>query len=91
MQAVRVAKRGGLLSRRRRRGTYDELRDTINELYMQGVPVAVIAETFGLGRGVLASKVSDWGLHEVRAMRDRDLALDALEKWRGETTEEARP
>ncbi len=74
--------------RRRRRGTYEELRDTIDELIMQGVPLSVIANVFGLKHKVLSNRVYDWGLTEVKAMRDRDLALEALEKWHGETTEE---
>ncbi len=76
---------------RRRSGTYDELRPVVEELYMRGVPLSVIAEAFQVPSRTLYNLVYRFGLFEVRTMRDKDLALDALEKWRVETTEEGSP
>lgn len=59
---------------------YKKLSPAIEEMYMQGVPVVIIAKTLGLNRRSLYSRLTYWGLPDVKRERDADLAREIAER-----------
>ena len=61
---------------------YVRYRQLIDLLYVErGVSAGVIAETLGLNPKVLSTRISNWGLPEIRLMRERDLAEEEVAEW----------
>lgn len=71
---------GAVVTKKRKDGTYNRLEPVIEEMYMAGIRLGVIAEVLGLSERTLQQRSSEWGLPEVREMYRRDLAQKIAEK-----------
>ncbi len=61
--------------------SYIHLRPLIERLYLNGVKPSIIALALGLHTKVLTTRISDWGLRELKAVNDEDLAIDMIEEY----------